>query len=233
MTYKKRRTGAIGANARFKRVLAGAAGALQRRPMYRTNAVSRLQKIVANAKETGFVDIALANYAQDTTGTIALLNTVAQGTSVNQRVGKKIMLKSLQFHGISVAGTTATINEVSFLIVYDKRPTGALPAITDILNTANTISFNNDANSGRFRILKRVDRQLIGNSTTPSTGDEARREDFYLNLRDLPTTFKAAGTGAIGDQEEGSLLIVSVGNVAAGTAASTLAGAFRLRFVDC
>lgn len=230
---KRRRTGAIGANARFKRVLAGAASGLQRRPMYRTNGYTRLKKIVANAKETGFVDVAFAAYNADTTGSIALLNTVAQGASVNQRVGKKIMLKSLQCHGYMQANTTATVNDFSVLVVYDKRPVGALPAITDILNSANANSFNNDANSGRFRILKRWDDVLVGNSATPSTGQEVKEADFYLNLRDLPTTFKAAGTGAIGDQEEGSLLLVTVGLAAAGTTAATLAAGFRLRFIDC
>lgn len=233
VSYKKRRTGAIGANARFKRVMAGAATQLQRRPMYRTNAISRMAKMVANAKETGFVDVAAAAYAFDTTGSIVLLNTVAQGTSVNQRVGKKIMLKSVQCHGQVLNSSTAVTNDICILIVYDKRPVGALPAITDILNTANSSSFNNDANSGRFRILKRWDMVLVGNTTTPQTGREAEEADFYLNLRDLPTTFKAAGTGAIGDQEEGSLILVTVGSVAAGTAAAAASLGFRLRFVDC
>jgi len=42
------------------------------------------------SRETGYVDLAVANYALDTTGSIVLLATVPQGTSVQQRVGKKI-----------------------------------------------------------------------------------------------------------------------------------------------
>ena len=47
-----------------------------------------------------------------------------------------------------------------------------------------------------------------------------------------PVVYKAAGTGAIGDIEEGALYLVTVGQVAAGTAAAAMRVAFRLRFLD-
>lgn len=189
------------------------------------------------SKETGFVDLASASYELSTTGSITLIATIAQGASVNQRIGKKAILKSMQFRGSMTNGTTAFNNDVAFLIVYDKRPTGALPAITDILVSANSISMNNDANSGRFRILKRVDQMLIGPlsgviATSQLTDCSALGVDFYLKLRGLPIVFKAAGTGAIGDIEEGAVYLVTVGDHATGTAAANLIGGFRTRFVD-
>ncbi len=185
-------------------------------------------------KASGFVDLALASYAQDTTGSITLIATVAQGTTTSERVGKRIVWKSLQAHGSSSNGTTATRNDCSFLIVYDRRPRGALPAITDVLVTANSRSFNNDAFSGRFAILKRVDYVLMGQGGAGTlTGNGfSKNVDFFLDLRKLKCNFAAAGTGAIGDIEEGSLYLVTVGNVAAGTAAATLSLAFRTRFID-
>lgn len=193
------------------------------------------------SKETGYVDTtaagATANYVFDTTGTIALIATVAQGASVNQRIGKKIVWKSLQCRGQAFNGSTASINDCALLIVYDKRPTGALPAITDILIASTSASPNNDANSGRFSILKRWDFILTGNITgTPATqsltDSSAMSADWFLNLKSKPGVFKAAGTGAIGDIEEGAIYIVTVGSVAAGTGAATLAASFRTRFVD-
>lgn len=192
----------------------------------------------AYAKEKGYVDVALAGYALDTTGSVTLLNTIAQGAAVTQRVGKKVILKGLQGRGLSQAGSTATINDVAWMIVYDKRPTGSLPAITDILVTASSNSLNNDNNAGRFRILKRVDRVLIGNPSLTGvvanalTDCVAASEDFWLDLKSAPTTYKAAATGGIGDIEEGALYLVTVGNVAAGTAAATLFESFRVRFLD-
>lgn len=184
------------------------------------------------SKETGYVDLALQTYNCDTTGTITLIATIAQGASVNQRVGKKILLKSLQCRGSVRNGTTATLNDVAVLIVYDRRPTGSLPAITDILDTATSRSFNNDANSGRFKILKRSDFVLSGIPATTNGDGPSCNFDWFLKLHSLPETFKAAGTGAIGDIEEGALYLVTVGNVAAGTAAAEAFVGFRTRFVD-
>ena len=199
----------------------------------RSSAVSSksLQRLVAQSRETGFVDLALANYAMDTTGTITLLATIPQGTTVNSRVGKKILLKSIQMRGSISNNSAATVNDVAYLIVYDRRPTGSLPAITDILDTATSRSMNNDANSGRFKIIRRVDTALVGNVTT-FTEATMKSVDEYIKLRDLPMVFKAAGTGAIADIEEGALYLVTVGFVAAGTAAAQLSAGFRIRFYD-
>lgn len=190
----------------------------------------RVRRALAS-KETGFVDLALANYALDTTGSVTLLATIPQGTTVSTRVGKKAMLLSLQGRGHVQSGTTTTLVDCAFLIVYDSRPQTTLPAITDILNTAHTSSMNNDANSGRFRILKRMDFSLSGNATAPATGGEIASSDFFLKIR-RPIVFKAAGTGVIADIEEGALYLVTVGSVAAGTTAGILSMAFRTRFID-
>lgn len=193
-----------------------------------------LQRALGMAKELGYVDVGTATYNLDTTGSIALLNTVAQGAAVTQRVGKKILLKGLQCRGQCYNNNTATFNDIAFLIVYDKRPTGALPAVTDILAAATSIAMNNDANAGRFSIIKRVDDMLTGNNAAAASylDNMAKSADFYLPLKGLQTTYKAAGTGAIGDIEEGALYLVTVGNNAAGTAAATMQVNFRLRFVD-
>lgn len=184
--------------------------------------------------ENNFVDLAQANYANDTTGSITLVNTVAQGASVNQRIGKKFWMKSIQLRGAINVNAAGVLNNVANLLVYDKRPTGALPVITDILNTVSSASFNNDANSGRFRIIRRWDKVLAGGSTlatTPLLDSGYKNFDYYVKLN-LPTVNKAAGTGAIGDIEEGALYFVTVGNVAAGTAAANTSAGFRMRFKD-
>ena len=118
------------------------------------------------SKESGFVDLAAATYACNSTGSITLIATVAQGTSVNQRVGKKIQWKSMQIRGTVQANATTVSNNSAWLIVYDRRPTGSLPAITDVLSSATAISFTNDANSGRFQILKRWNDTILGNVGT-------------------------------------------------------------------
>lgn len=217
-----------------------------RRPVPRAAAVARVANLrgdirVSNRmlramvqKEAGYVDLAAASYACDTTGTITLLATVAQGAGVTQRVGKKIALKSIQARGFLRSNTTTIYNDCAIIMVYDKRPTGALPAITDVLVTANPQAFNNDNNAGRFRILRRWDKMNIGNVNAATTVTDTTVFEFdeYVDLKGLPCVYKAAATGAIADIEEGALYLITVGSEAAGTSASTLSAAFRVRFVD-
>lgn len=192
----------------------------------------RLQRAPGLSRELGYVDVANTAYACDSTGTVTLLNTVAQGAAVTQRVGKKIAMKGLQCRGNIRANAATTFTDSAILIVFDKRPTGALPTITDILVSVSTNSMNNDANAGRFSILKRVDQVILGNTTTPTTGMEAFDADWWLDLKGREVVYKAAATGAIGDIEQGALYLVTLGSDAPGTSAATFAAAFRLRFLD-
>lgn len=199
---------------------------------YGEAAVAKYYSPRRSIRESGYVDLASANYALDTTGSITLIATVPQGTSVSQRIGKKISLKSLQIRGSCFQSSGAAMNDVAFLIVYDKRPTGSLPAITDVLVSANAIAFNNDNNSGRFVILKRVDMNLIGSGSTPATGREQQTIDAYVPLKGKMTVYKAAATGAIADIEEGALYLITVGSNVAGTSAATMQASFRTRYMD-
>lgn len=192
------------------------------------------RRAVAN-KETGFVDLAAATYAMNTTGSITLIPTIPQGVSVNQRVGKKILLKSLQIRGQCIpGGATVLAAHCAWMIVYDRRPTGALPAITDVLSSVSASSLTNDANSGRFRILRRWQDVIIGNITTAgqSTDSSVYVIDEYLKLKGLPMVFKAAGTGAISDIEEGALYLITVGDSVAGANDGDAILGFRTRFID-
>jgi len=208
-----------------------------RRPVQRMRAAPRatmLSRRPRARQDAGFVDLASGTFNCSTTGTISLVNTVPQGASVNQRIGKKIMMKSVQFRGRLQAGNTTTVADAAALLVYDKRPQGALPAITDILVTANSASFNNDVNADRFRILRRWDWTVTGNDNTAGqqTAASATSFDEFVSLKGLPQVFNAAGTGAIGDISEGALYLVTVGDLAAGTAAPKLTAAARFRFID-
>lgn len=183
-------------------------------------------------QEVNYVDLGQANYGFNTTGTITLLATIAQGASVNQRIGKRAYYKSLLIRGWIQNLSAAIYNDVTILIIYDKRPTGALPLITDILTAATPTAFMNDNNTGRFEVIRRFDYMLIGNTGTPSTGQEVKSIDEYIKLNRRPITFESAGTGAIGDIDSGALYMVTLGITAAGTAAATSTLNFRVRFTE-
>lgn len=185
----------------------------------------------ALTKNSGYVDVASATYALDSTGSVTLLNAVAQGAAVTQRIGKKILMTSIQMRGKITNNSAAITNDIAYMIVYDKRPRGSLPAITDILNSVSPNAFNNDNNAGRFKILKRVNEVLAGTPATTLGDGTIRGADWYLKMN-LPVTYQAAGTGAIGDIEEGALYLVTVGSSAAGTTAAQLTCGTRVRFTD-
>jgi len=184
------------------------------------------------SKDAGYVDLAVATYALNTTGSITLVATIAQGVSVNQRVGKKAVLKSLQMRGVVQADTTSTVPSGALILVYDRKPTNALPAITDVLVSASSYAFLNDVNSDRFQIVRRWNYAFIGNITTPATGQEQFLVDEFVDLKKRAIEFNAAGTGAIGDIAKGALYLISVGNTAAGTADANAVVGFRTRFID-
>jgi len=186
----------------------------------------------ANNREINYVDLASASYDGSTTGTITLIATIAQGASVNQRIGKRALYKSLLIRGHAVSGTATTVTDAAALVIYDKRPTGSLPAITDILTAVSSRAFMNDNNTGRFEVVRRYDFVFAGNSSTPTTGLEMQNFDSFVPLKRRPIVFESAGTGAIGDIDEGALYFVTVGATATGTACPVFTVAFRTRFTE-
>ena len=207
--------------------------AFQNRQMvlYRSPQQSQFKRSAGSRVDTGYVDLASASYNCDTTGSIALIATIPQGAGVGQRIGKRAMYKSILCRGILSAGSTGVGGDAAWMIVYDKRPTGALPAITDILTSVNSKAFMNDNNTGRFQIVRRWDDIVIGNSTSATTGREFVNFDQFVSFR-APITFESAGTGAIGDIDMGALYFVSVGGNGAGTTSPTLLVAFRTKFTE-
>lgn len=186
--------------------------------------------------ESGYVDVAVASRAMSsTTATCVLLNTIAQGSSDQQRVGKRVALKSLQIRGTVEGNSGCLAAHGALLIIYDKRPTGTLPGVTDILESMSSDAFMEASNSSRFEVVRRLDFDVQGKPTAgASTSDDAYHVvNEYVNLRSRPTVYKEAGTGAIADHAEGSLIAVFVGNTSHATDLDVLSNiGFRLRFID-
>lgn len=182
-------------------------------------------------KQRGYVDLANATYSLNTTGSIGLIATVAQGAATTQRIGKRIQLKSVQVRGMAYVDSATTITHWAIMVVYDNKPTGSLPAITDILDSASSFSFTKNDNQGRFSILMRRQGVLTGVGTAPVSGNEAYDINEFVKVN-RPCVFKSAGTGAIGDIEEGALYYVTVGMTASGTADGAVHLGFRTTFKD-
>lgn len=102
-------------------------------------------------------------------GTLVLLNGVAQGTDYTQRIGRKILLKSLLFRFSVFPSATASSGEITrLMIIYDCQTNAATPVVTDVLNSAIYNSPMNLNNRDRFKIL--VDKFFTTGAVTYTTG---------------------------------------------------------------
>jgi len=186
-------------------------------------------------KELKYIDIAPASYVIDTTGVVTCLNLVAQETDNTNRVGKLITVKSVQIKGHALANAAAvTPQKGRVMLVWDNanNSSATIAAISDILETADVNSMPKVNNSQRFTILWDYDFTLGSlSSATPASGaDACKLVDYY---RKLDNAVQYSSTGAtIGNIQNGALLMVTLGSVAAGTAAAALKASTRVRFTD-
>lgn len=192
------------------------------------------------APERKAVDTTISQLNFDTSSAVAncmlLVNTVATGTLNTNRVGKRIVMRACSIRARVQAATATVLENCSLYLVYIRTPNQAatLPAVTDILTTQSSGGLTNRDNASKFRILRRWNFQVVGNSTTPSTGLECQDMDHYVPLPSLPAVWTAASTaGTISEFVEGALILLSVGQNANGaTTTPYCTGQFRVYFSD-
>jgi len=98
---------------------------------------------------------------------ITLINGCATGTDFTERIGRKILMKSLLLRAEFQPNTAVNNSigeQVRFIVVYDMQTNGAALTTTDLLTAAATNAPNNLNNRDRFRIL--VDKYF---ATPPAT----------------------------------------------------------------
>lgn len=194
--------------------------------------------------EAKYVDVGAGttSYACNVNGLVTHVSAVAQGSTVNQRVGRKYQPTAFHLRGQLVAGSTCITNISCIYLVWDEQPNKALAAISDILQVGIGGAGSSDMcslpvmeNVQRFKILRKW-RYKMCSSSAGTNQDSAVIYDIdeYVKLpRDcvcVPTT--ADTTGAIGNTITGALLLVTCGSAAAGTAAGLLTANYRLHFRD-
>ncbi len=166
------------------------------------------------------------------------VNLIPQGVTESTRVGRKCTLKALMWRGNVTlpeqdAQTTPQSGDVvRLMVILDKQANGAVFTVTDILETADWQSFNNLANSSRFRVL--MDRLITLNyQGLASDGAGVVSQANYV----LPFTFFkkcniplefSSTTGAIGEIRSNNVTILAItsGGIAG------LGSNFRVRFAD-
>jgi len=136
-------------------------------------------------------------------GTLFLLNGCDDGTTVNTRIGRRILLTSLtvRWQGY-MTPTSAGASGLRLLIVYDRQPNAATPAITDIMQFDDISSMMQLSNSKRFKVIVDELVPCVG-----SNGEQAWNRSIYRKLN-LPVEFNENSTNTITSITTGALFAI-------------------------
>lgn len=170
----------------------------------------------------------------DTTGSILLVNGIAEGDDFTSRNSRSVMLKSVTLRGFAQSSATGTaVHKVRTLLVWDNAANGVALAITDVLTSANSLAFPNVNNEKRFTILYDVSH-VLGPFT--STATQAIADQTVVGIEALinmsaPVQFN--GTGAtIASIQNGSIYLITIGDSVAGATQPTGSFSTRVRFLE-
>jgi len=185
--------------------------------------------------ELKFNDVNVQSTAVTNTGTVTLLNGIAQGTDYNQRIGRKVTLKSILFKvsmGMATGASSSSLGAANrFLVVYDAQANATAPAVTDILATANFMSPMNLNNRDRFKVLFEIVHCTGAYTKTTSLISAG---DFYdtheSRYRKINLEEQFSGTGnTIGSIATGSIYVLQISDEGNGCIYDFYS---RIRFTD-
>jgi len=185
-------------------------------------------------QEKKTVDVDPTTGLFDTTGTVTLLNGVAVGTDFTDRVGRKILMKSLFIRGcIGPVDNDTADNASRLLIVYDMQANGVAPAITDVLKSSSPYAQLNLNNRDRFKVL--VDKLWnCGKSINTATQAVSNSPTVYSWKRYIRMSREVLfqGTAAtVASIATGSVYLITLGDQAP-NGGSKISYSCRIRFTD-
>jgi len=230
--YKPGKRRGIQFQGKFKKSYRGAASAASRGALVRA---ARFGAPIAGPRmEKKYIDTVNATYACTTGGSVTYISGVGTGDDANSRDGRQISICSIQVRGMVYPEDDTTVPcLVKILVILDKTPSGVLPALTDILAVGSSESFMNLNYRDRFVTLASWTGVMAKVNTTATQAiagsPTAAVVDIYKYCK-IGSTYQGT-TGAIASAATNAIYLVTVGNVAAG-AAATLSATCRVRFYD-
>ena len=127
-----------------------------------------------------------------------------QGNTYDTREGNKITMKSIAMNiRVALNAIEPTGTSVRILLVYDRKPNGALAAADDVLTGDNLLDFiNRDGNMrGRFQIW--FDR------TIPFDAVQTNWTDSFYKKLNTPVIYDG-NAGTVADIYKGNVFLVSL-----------------------
>ncbi len=189
--------------------------------------------------ELKFHDLDIDDAVIATGGNIAedSVLTIAQGTTESQRIGRKVVVRQISWRmRLSLPATSTpgdTGDELRVILYLDKQANGATAAVTDILETSDFQSFNNLANTSRFRTLMDHTFSVVSRSgsfdgTNDQFGEDTQHHTFFKKLN-IPIEYdNSVTTGAISSMRSNNIGVLLLSFSGLGGFSSKM----RIRFSD-
>lgn len=139
------------------------------------------------------------------TASVQLINGLAAGTQSTQRIGRKIVMKSLLVKftlGCGTAGATPFRGKLKASIVYDSQTNASAPVSTDIYLNATANSPMNLDNRGRFKVLWKRNWYLDQSGGMGASGCDTSK------VCNLPVIFNSGSAGTVADIATGGVFLV-------------------------
>lgn len=176
--------------------------------------------------ERKYVDYNVTAQAISNAGVVLYLSGIVQGDTATSRDGDSIRSKSL-FHRCEFLTTAGTPAVVRCLVFVDTQNAGALPAVTDVLQTASRLSPLSMTNSKRFIVLQ--DELIDLNNPVTAAGMYKtmkfyKKTDFHIKYRDTTSSVTGANNNGI--------FCLYISNIAAGATTPSVSFSNRIRFID-
>lgn len=162
------------------------------------------------------------------TGTIEQIGIVAQGTDINQRIGRKIRMQYLDLR-LNTFVTAIGTSQWRVLVVYDRENNALTPTVADVLADVGTGSLNpntplNINNRNRFLVLRDHNCGMISNTELAD-----QWVHLFVPLNGMETIYNGTNTGVFGAIQSGALFLLFINDLAASAAYTYNA---RVRFTD-
>jgi len=135
---KRKYQGTYQANKKFRRTL----------PLYNNVVTAPAPKRVELKYDIGQV-----NQLVTATGNINLLSTIANGTDVQDRIGRKISYHDIEIIWDVNNAATHSLSNHKMWIIFDNAPNGANPVWSDIFTSTVPYTLMNADQKGRFKVI--------------------------------------------------------------------------------
>lgn len=157
---------------------------------------------------------------------------IAQGFRAVDRIGSKIIIKSVQMKLACSMGPGVTSGDMChFYLIQDTQANGAYPVAADVFTQIGAVSaglhMRNIENGARFKVLKHMTFKLNSDAGVAGAFDgDYQQQDIFIKCN-IPVSYSST-TGAITEIKSNNLFVVrgSTGAVAG------FDGVCRIRYTD-